>query len=133
MTLDDFLEGMAARPFADGVNDCALTVADWAMVATGCEDPAGHLRGRYATPLQRERLLRQLGGLEAVMADCAARAGLQRLRDPLKVRRGDIALIRSARTAFAAICTGPRWAIQSSEGLTVTGGEVVSAWRVPHG
>ncbi len=130
MTLDAFLEHMAATRFADGVNDCALTVADWAVAATGCADPAAHLRGRYRTALGRERLLRRLGGLEAVIADCAARAGLAPTETP---RRGDIGLIEVAGCQMAAIRVGGHWAVQSTGGLSgLRPDRIVRAWRVAH-
>lgn len=144
MRLDDFLEQMAARPFIDGTFDCALTLADWAMAATGCPDPAAHLRGRYSTSLGRERLLRRLGGLEAVIADCAARAGLVGTDTP---RRGDIGLVRAGGLALSGICVAPPvssricstggaadWVIKSNDGLTgLRPSAVIRAWRVPHG
>lgn len=139
--LDDFLETVAATPFVDGSADCALTGADWVIAATGCVDPAAHLRGRYSTAIQRERLLRRLGGLEAVMTDCAARAGLSEVANPV---RGDVGLIRFERARssperprrliLAGICLGQRWAMKSSAGLTVGSPDLVmKVWRVPHG
>ena len=126
--LDAFLETVAASPFADGERDCALTVADWVGAATGSPDPAAHLRGRYRTALGRERLLKRLGGLEAVMVDCARRAGLTEVANPV---RGDVGLIRLNGLSIAAICLGERWAIKSDRGLTVEpADEVLRAWRV---
>lgn len=128
MMLQEFLERMAETPFADGVSDCALTVADWAMAATGCADPAAHLRGRYATPIARERLLRRLGGLEAVIADCAASAGLA---ETFAYRAGDIGLIEVTGRRLAAICAGAVWAAKSADGLFgLRGPTVIRAWRV---
>ncbi|MFC5370939.1 DUF6950 family protein [Brevundimonas faecalis] len=128
--LDAFLEGMARRPFVDGVHDCALTVAEWVAAATGCPDPAVHLRGRYSTALGRERLLRRLGGLEAVMADCAARAGLVETANTV---RGDVGLIETEGQALAAICLGRRWAIQGAGVEVRTAERVIRAWSVTHG
>ncbi|MNQ28497.1 hypothetical protein D3C85_417900 [compost metagenome] len=128
--LDAFLEEMARRPFVDGRHDCALTVAEWVSLATGCPDPAGHLRGRYSTPLGRERLLRRLGGLDAVMVDAAHRSGLSETTNP---GRGDVGLIKVKDQCLAAICLGVRWAVQGA-GLEVrTAERVVRAWSVPHG
>lgn len=129
--LDAFLDRMAALPFQDGKQDCALTIADWAVEATGCPDPAEHLRGRYQTALGRERLLKRLGGLEAVVTDCAERAGLFEAECPT---RGDIGVIEYGGQKLAAICLGSRWAVKSSEGLTVLPADaVLKAWRVEHG
>jgi len=128
--LDAFLEEMARRPFVDGRHDCALTVAEWVAFATGCPDPAAHLRGRYSTPLGRERLLRRLGGLEAVMVDCARRAGRP---ETIKPVRGDVGLIESQGQTLAAICLGQRWAVQGAGVEVRTAERVIRAWSVPHG
>jgi len=129
--LDAFLERMAATPFVDGKADCALTVADWVMAATGCPDPAADLRGRYATALGRERLLKRRFGLHAVMAGCAIKANLVPTTNPV---RGDVGMIRHGRQSFAAICLGARWAVKSSRGLdALKPDEIISAWSVPHG
>lgn len=129
-TLGDFLEAMAARPFADGRHDCLLTVADWVRSVIG-RDPAAPFRGRYRTVLGRERLLRRLGGMEAAMRDGAARVGLSATDRPVS---GDVGLIRHRGQALAAIHTDGLWAVQSSAGLTVLCADaVVQAWSVPHG
>ncbi|MFZ4165175.1 DUF6950 family protein [Brevundimonas sp. NPDC058933] len=129
--LDAFVERMAATPFVDGSSDCALTVADWVMVATGCPDPAADLRGRYTTALGRERLLKRRFGLHAVMAGCAIKAGLRPTTNPV---RGDVGTIRHGRQALAAICLGERWAVKSSRGIdALNPDEIIFAWRVPHG
>lgn len=128
--LGEFLERMAATPFVDGVSDCALTLADWVMTATGCPDPAAHLRGRYRTALGRERLLRRNGGLVAVVADCAVRAGLTPTTRP---EPGDVGVIRIGGVTVAAICAGRLWAVKSSAGLSALRGDTLKAWSVPHG
>lgn len=129
--LDAFLERMAATPFEDGVCDCVLNVADW-IVACGYRDPAEPYRGRYRTPLGRERLLKRHGGLQAVVEAGAERSGLFITHDPV---RGDVALVRVYGQTFAAICIGRGWAIKSKMGLTVIRwpDEVLRAWRVANG
>lgn len=129
--LDAFLERMAATPFVDGKADCALTVADWVVAATGCDDPAHDLRGRYSTALGRERLLKRKGGLHAVMAGCAIRAGLLPASTP---ERGDVGTLRHGGQVLAGICMGERWAVKSSSGVSaLKPDEIILAWRVPHG
>lgn len=128
--LGAFLEGVAAERFDDGRRDCGLTDADWVLAATGV-DPAAHLRGRYSNAFGRERLLRRLGGLEAVMTDCAARAGLPDTASP---RRGDVGLIEAGSRQMAGICMGERWAVQSRDGLAALRPDrVLRAWRVEYG
>ena len=129
--LDAFLDQVAASPFVDGEKDCALTIADWVMVATGCSDPAAHLRGRYSTALGRERLLKRLGGLTVVVADCARRARLEPTETP---QRGDIGVIIVGPQRLTGICLGHRWAVKSSAGLAgLKADRVEAAWRVEHG
>ena len=125
--LNAFLEAVAATPFVDGQSDCALTIADWVIVATGCPDPALHLRGQYDSALQRERLLRRLGGLEAVVADCARRANLVETSEP---RRGDIGVIRLGRQVLSAICLGERWATKGDGLVVAAADEVLMAWSI---
>jgi hypothetical protein len=127
MTLDQFLETMAATPFVDGQSDCALTIADWVMAATGCPDPAHDLRGEYSSALGRERLLMRRGGLKAVMQVCADRAGLAATRTP---RRGDIGLVVMNGQRLAAICLGKQWAAKGAGLVVGAPSRVVKAWRV---
>lgn len=125
--LDQFLEDMARQPFVDGERDCALTVADWVVLATGCADPVAHLRGRYRTPIGRARILNRLGGLEAVMATAAEHAGLSEAATP---KRGDVGLIRVGKRQFAAICLGSRWAVKGHGVEVMPADTVIRAWRV---
>lgn len=125
--LDQFLEDMARQPFVDGERDCALTVADWVMVATACTDPVAHLRGRYRTPIGRARILNRLGGLEAVMTTAAATVGLAETSTP---QRGDVGLIRVGKRQFAAICLGHRWAVKGQGVEVMPADTVIRAWRV---
>lgn len=125
--LNQFLEDMARQPFVDGERDCALTVADWVVRATGCADPAAHLRGRYRTPIGRARILNRFGGLKTVMVTAAEHAGLAETDAP---QRGDVGLIRVGKRQFAAICLGTRWAVKG-QGLEVMPADtVIRAWRV---
>ncbi|WP_404419154.1 DUF6950 family protein [Brevundimonas vesicularis] len=128
--LDDFLERMAATPFVDGATDCVLTPAAW-VVANGWPDPAADLRGRYRTPLGRERLLKRLGGIERVVGERMSAAGLGMTAHP---RRGDVGLVALHSQIFGAISLGERWAIQSKAGLySASPNRVLKAWSVLHG
>lgn len=127
MTLEQFLDRMASTPFVDGLSDCALTVADWTMVRTGCADPAHDLRGRYASPSARWKLLKGLGGLKTVMARCAERAGLESTSRP---RREDIGLVVFDRRPTAAICLGDRWAAKGDGLVVAKPKRIIAAWRV---
>lgn len=128
--LDDFLERMSATPFVDGATDCVLTPADW-VIENGWPDPAADLRGRYRTPLGRERLLKRLGGIELVVSQRMLAAGLIATERAL---RGDVGLVALHGLICGAIFIGERWAIQSKAGLySASPGRVVKAWSVSHG
>lgn len=128
--LDDFLERMAATPFVDGLTDCVLTPADW-VIENGWPDPAVDLRGRYHTPLGRERLLKRLGGIEQVVSQRMSAAGLVTTE---RARRGDVGLVSLHGLIFGAIFLGERWAIQSKAGLySASPDYVVRTWSVSHG
>lgn len=125
--LEQFLETMAATPFVDGKADCALTIADWVMVARGCPDPAHDLRGQYSTALGRERLLKRRGGLKAVMTVCAERAGLEPTRRP---KRGDVGIVAMSGQRLAAICLGKSWAAKGQGVVVEVPTRVIQAWSV---
>lgn len=127
MTLDQFLDRMAATPFRDGRSDCALTVADWVVDQRGCPDPAADLRGRYGSPSARQKLLKGRGGFRRVMEVCAERAGLERTRRPV---RGDVGLVVFGKRPTAAICLGDRWAAKGAGVVVETPRRIIVAWRI---
>lgn len=125
--LDAFLEEAAAKRFRDGTWDCALMVAAWVERATGV-DGASPWRARYSTRRGWVRILKREGGIEAVIAQGAALAGLSEAPRP---RRGDIGIARQPNgELMAGICLGDRWASAGLRGLAVCQAETVRAWRV---
>lgn len=127
VTLEEFLDRMASEPFVDGQADCALTVADWVMARNGCSDPAHDLRGRYASPSGRQKVLKGRGGFRAVMTLCATRAGLERTAKP---QREDVGLVVFGKRPTAAICLGERWAAKGDGLVVEKPRRVIAAWRV---
>lgn len=63
--LDTLVHQRAPLPFAWGLRDCAMWAFDAVQATTG-RDPAADLRGAYRTAGQALRLLRSLGGLQAL-------------------------------------------------------------------
>lgn len=125
--LDAFLEEAAATRFHDGTWDCALMVAAWVERVTG-KDGATPWRGRYATRIGWMRILKRAGGIEAVIAQGTALAGLEETREP---RRGDIGVARQPNgELMAGICLGDRWASAGTRGLAACVAEPVRTWRV---
>lgn len=129
--LGAFLDRAAATPFAWGVHDCALLLADWAQVLTGV-DPAAHLRGRYATRRGCARVLQRGGGIVAVVGDCAARAGFDPVA-PECIGAGDVGVVQvvtadGAAWTGAVALDGHRWAVASERGLVIGPAPVAAAW-----
>ncbi|GJE38550.1 DUF6950 family protein [Methylobacterium persicinum] len=122
-----YLRQAAREPFAWGVSDCALFMADWVRVARGV-DPAASLRGRYRCHLGAARHIRRRGGMEAMGRDLAAQAGLPETTAP---GPGDIGLVRDplAGPVFA-IRTRIGWAAKGPGGLALGAFPVIVAWRI---
>lgn len=98
-------------PFVWGTSDCALLIADW-VVANGYADPASHLRGRYNDEVSCAAILESAGGLQAVVAGCAAQVALRAILEP---RFGCVAVIGSAhnpKRQWAAIWQGHKWMVR---------------------
>ena len=127
--LSAFLASTARTPFAWGQDDCCLFLANWA-IALGYPDPAAHLRGRYATEIGCARVLTREGGISAVVADCARRAGLVVTDAP---RLGDVGVVEAPTAngvrAAGAICLGQRWATRG-DGIVVGARRVLQAWAL---
>lgn len=131
MTLAEFLSEASRKGvvWADQ-HDCCMWLADWVLAKTGV-DPGARLRGRYRTATGCLRVLRQEGGVLALVSRCAVAAGLPRTDEP---RAGDIGVVRlltaSGLQSVGAICTGPRWAALALDGLVSQPASPVAAWRV---
>lgn len=133
--LATWLDQAIDTPRAWGVHDCTLWPADWVR-RCGHADPASPWRGRYRTALGAARLARANGGLEALWAAGAERAGLVRTRRPLA---GDVGLVamatREVGPALAghvgAICIGGGdWAVITTGGVWMGRAPVLDAWGV---
>lgn len=125
--LPEFLRTAAAAPHRFGEWDCAMTLANWFMFATGHPDPAAHLRGTYGSQLGWSRIVRAAGGLVALVDGIAVRIGAHRTEDPLP---GDFAVVRLPRFGeTGAIHTSMGWAMKLDAGVTIIPAELVAAWR----
>lgn len=129
--LSAFLGAAARKPFIYGAFDCCLWLADWVRQARGGADPAKGLRGRYRTEAGCKAILAREGGVEAVVARCADRAGLLETSEPLS---GDIGVAavwtKGGADVAGAICAGSRWAVLARNGLIFAPLIVHRAWRV---
>ena len=94
--------------FQYGVEDCLLSIADHA-VRFGHRDAGVMFRGNYDTKEQAEKIVKDFGGFEKMIA----LIGLSETDEP---KRGDIVLVR---TAFGFV-----GGVHSGHGVSV---------RMPHG
>lgn len=125
---------LAARrhaPFAWGVHDCCLFAADAIRAQLGT-DPAQHLRGRYATALQAQRVIAMCGG--SLQAIASAALG-EPLRGPLLACSGDVGLVASPTPdgpgEVLAVCLGEWWQVPGRDGLGLRPlRDGLMAWRV---
>lgn len=136
LTLEQYYRLTAAVGFGYGSNDCLLWVASWAMLR-GHPDPAEPYRGRYRTATSARRFVREHGGLVAVAAAGAARAGLKAI-DPREAVSGDVGVGTfdattgwGRRAPVGLIRAGLGWAAISASGAVVIGdAEPELAWRI---
>ena len=124
--LSAFLREGAGLPFVWGQRDCSLWPCEWIKAERGI-DPAEALRGTYDTALACARIQRAAGGLPALAAALAARAGLLATDTP---EAGDVGLVELADMPLLALCTGPKWAIKTKDGLVIVPATPVQAWIV---
>lgn len=128
MTLKEFILHQTQVEFHWGVNDCALTLADWWKESRGF-DPAAHLRGTYSTEDECWSVLDESGGLLRLVSDLASRAGAVRTLCPVP---GDIAVVGASGLRYGAIMTpSERWFVKSVNGAVgLSDVRVLRAWSV---
>ena len=137
--LSRFLNRAAATPFEWGRHDCLLWLADWSLERRGGSDPAEGIRGVYSTMLGAARIVREAGGMRALMDYRARMAGASAVNVEA-CQRGDVAVVRidgSGGELFngeaGAILLGGSAALISQAGLIVPRLDdlpIVAAWRV---
>lgn len=127
--LSAFLRADAARPFAWGIRDCGLRLADWVLARRGV-DPAADVRGTYGNA-DELAVLMGWGGLPRFVDRLARRVGLERVPEP---EPGDIAVISlRGQPPQGAIRLDAGWSILADGGVgRVPDANVrlVGAWRV---
>jgi hypothetical protein len=125
MTLAEYVQAEAAKPFALGENDCAHFIARWALARTGRDGLAifnGLRRDIAADLVERKQLLR------AVFQGCRS-IGLERAREPAA---GDIGVIRTIQRHRCAIRTDRGWVFREEAGIGSARAEdchLLMAWR----
>jgi hypothetical protein len=124
MRFAEFARGRRNRAFEWGGNDCFLFAADAVLAITGA-DPAGELRGAYASALQAARILRARGGMAALGGMFGTRIA------PLMANVGDVVLVDMGGRETFGVCNGTSVIGPGPAGLASCGmGIATAAWRV---
>lgn len=123
-TLAEFLRRVAAADFREGEWDCAMTIANWVLEATG-RDPALEFRGRYASTLGWAKIVRREGGLVPLVDRLMLSVGL---RQTGEAQEGDVGVVPSLVGATCAIRVARGWAAKVGPGLLVAPSAPLAAW-----
>ena len=128
--LKAFLGSYADKPFAWGVDDCCLFLADWIEANYGF-DPAATVRRTYRDKQSCHRLLFWSGGIVRMVSRLVKAAGIDRI-PASQVRDGDIALLRVKGSKVGAIRRGRYWAMRGEVGVVFLSSKtkVIRAWRI---
>lgn len=133
MTLGEFIRAGASTPWVDGVHDCSMWPADWAMT-WGFGDPAATWRGLYSTMDEARELMRDAGGLDVLWSVGLGSIDAVRVAEP---QPGDVGVIvvigEHGPEMIGAIRSEKRWAFLTPKGVAAASAEHVAAWRRPHG
>ncbi|NKE64514.1 hypothetical protein RAMLITH_01665 [Ramlibacter sp. RBP-2] len=125
LRLAEFARERQDMPFAWGVNDCFLFSADAVMAVTGYDMAAG-LRGTYSDERQAGRILRERGGLAALVD-----SQLGERVPPLMANVGDIVLLDMGNHPAVGVCNGTSLLGPGAGGMVACGmGFAKAAWRV---
>ncbi|MEN0652370.1 MULTISPECIES: DUF6950 family protein [Hyphobacterium] len=119
--LTEFITENRNTPHEPGVWDCALGVANGALMAVRGEDFGAAYRGRYTTIKEGYALLREIDGVATPRGLASKRLG--RSKPPAFARAGDI--VCDAQGALGVFYAGEGWFAgeeQSSDGALVSAG-----------
>ncbi|MGA9855752.1 MAG: hypothetical protein WBR29_10795 [Gammaproteobacteria bacterium] len=114
------------QPHAWGSNDCCLFAADAVLAVTG-EDKAAPLRGTYSDQAQAEKIIRDYGGLEALLTHFLGES-----LGPICARRGDLVLFTAPNGLdCVGVCMGTNLVCPGDERLNTFSMESAKkSWRV---
>lgn len=130
--LEGFLAAHAARPWAWGINDCSLILADWA-IANGHPDAAAHLRGTYASKDECRAVVEAAGGLVALVGDCVARIDLRPIDRPEVGAIGVIGSRSDMHRQFGSIFDGIDWQWRTASGFVGMKAAPLAIWAMSPG
>lgn len=112
------------KPFKWGEHDCVLWAANCVLAITGF-DPALEYRDEYSSPIGAARILKDNGGMEALVSEKFESVL------PSFANIGDIVMILQNEQPMLAVCNGETSLAPGAEGLIALPTlSAVKAWRV---
>lgn len=105
------IESRRRAPFAWGSNDCVLHAADGVLAMTAVDLAAGNRR--YKTQIGAMRILRPIGGLQALVAEYLQQHDTARLS-----QRGDVVVVAlEGRDTLGLVVGNGTWCAPGARGL----------------
>lgn len=121
LRFSEFVSARQNMPFAWGRNDCCVFAAEAIKAITG-QDHAAEFRGIYRTVKTADRLMNEMGGLEAIAS--------RFLGDPVSPKMaavGDIVMTGNT----LGVCNGSTIIGPGKDGIAVIPmAEALKAWKV---
>ena len=134
-SLDSYLDQTLRLPWQWGRMDCTFFGGDWIAARAGL-DPLAPYRGLYRTAGQAVRLIKQRGGLLAMVSLEMTRCGFERVEEP---EHGDIAVMElpelsgkmAVANASVVIRHGSFWVARGLDCIAGIDRPVQAIWRIP--
>lgn len=114
------------KAFIWGEHDCVLWAANTVLAITGF-DPASNFRGEYSTALGAAKILKEHGGMEALVTGVLERDPVA----PAFANVGDVLMVLQEGQPMLAICNGETMLAPGLKGLVALSTlSAVKAWKV---
>lgn len=110
----DFIEETRSEPFRWGVNDCALWCASAVQSVTGI-DPAADLRSTYSSRFECHQIIKNAGGLTAVVSPRMDRVGLRELEE----NQDGVAILQLRQKRLCGLIVDGRAVVRMETGLRI--------------
>lgn len=122
MSFAAFMAMTGAQPWAWGVQDCTLWVADWCKLRWRV-DPALSFRDRYDSEAGAQSLIDRAGSLIGLVSPHMAFLVQKNEAD-----EGDVGVIEVLGRQTAAIRVGDKWAFRSPAGVGFVDAAPLIVW-----
>lgn len=125
-SLESYLRTVVSEPFIWGQTDCCVFLAEWILWKHAVDLASGFL-SLYSSQRGAQRLIKQEGGLLAILDKSLLPAGFPRTKAPME---GDAGLVETQLGETAAIRTQTGWVCKSPGGLIAAAFPVIASWKL---